>query len=161
MSFDWVSVGKDLATIVGVVIALLTLAKGVMEYTIKNTLDRFGKFQEIRKRMKESKEFQTILKLAETNDMKLTEIEFVQKRDLLGLFEEVTLMLYSKIIKKEVAHYMFGYYAVRLYEANYFWNDVNKGSYYWSVFCNFAEDMKAIENKLSVSRVQRSIRPKF
>jgi hypothetical protein len=121
MEPGWLSIGKDVATVIGAVLALLTLGKGVFEYTTKNTLDRFSKFQEMRKRLKDNAEFREILNLAETNNPALKDVSFAVKRDLVGFFEEIALMVYSGILRKEVAQYMFGYYAIRLYDADNFW----------------------------------------
>ena len=152
--YDWLTATKDIATIAGVLIALFAFGKGVLEYAVKNKLDRFSKFQEIRMRMKENQEFREILSLTETNDQRLKQIDFALKRDLLGLFEEVAMMVSSKILKREVAHYMFGYYALRIYESDNFWTNINKNSYYWSVFRKFAEDMQRIEDEVRSGKRQ-------
>jgi hypothetical protein len=39
----------------------------------------------------------------------------------LGFFEEVALMMNSGLIRKEVAHYMFGYYAIHCWDSKNFW----------------------------------------
>lgn len=77
----------------------------------------------------------------------MKEIPFSDKRDFLGLFEEVAIMMNSGLIKKEIAHYMFGYYAIRCWEGKNFWHSVNKTSLYWQVFIDFVTEMKDIENK--------------
>jgi hypothetical protein len=153
-------IGKDVSTILGVLIALFAFGKGILEYTLKNKLDRFTKFQEIRTRMKGNEEFREILALAEVDDERLKFIDFAIKRDLLGLFEEVALMVSSGILKREVAHYMFGYYAIRLYDSENFWLNVNKNSYYWSVFRRFTEDMRKIEDEV-LSGKRQSVQATF
>jgi hypothetical protein len=42
------------------------------------------------------------------------------------------------IIRREVAHYMFGYYAIRCWDSDASWHGVNRNSPYWSLFKNFA-----------------------
>jgi len=51
---------------------------------------------------------------------------------------------------------MFGYYAVRCYESQLFWAEVNRESYYWSLFTAFAKKMRDIESRVveSASRVE-------
>ena len=48
---------KDVATIAGVVIALVTLAKGVYEYVRQGAQKRAEQFIEMRKRLKENDTF--------------------------------------------------------------------------------------------------------
>ena len=54
----------------------------------------------------------------------------------------------SGLLRTSVAHYMFGYYAIRCYQSKNFWNDVNRDSYYWAIFVNFARKMEAIEKTI-------------
>lgn len=136
---------KDIATVVGVVIALFTLAKGVYEYVKQGAQKRAEQFVAMRKRFKENDTFRELAALIETNDPKLMSEPFKNKRDYLGFFEEIALMVNSGLIKIEVAHYMFGYYAIRCWESDYFWSDVNRNSPYWVLFKDFATKMKEIE----------------
>jgi hypothetical protein len=58
----------------------------------------------------------------------------------------------SGLIRKQVAHYMFGYYAIQCWENSYFWSDVNRDSTYWLVFQDFAEQMMSIEKHFKYRR---------
>ena len=80
------------------------------------------------------------------NDLKLQSVPYKDKRDYLGFFEEIALMVNSGIIRIELAHYMFGYYAIRCWESDCFWGDVNRDSQYWVLFKEFVRKMKEIEN---------------
>jgi len=66
----------------------------------------------------------------------------------IGFHEEVATSMNSKLIKKEVVHYMFGYYALRCWRSEEYWIDINKDSFYWILFNEFAEQMEIIENKM-------------
>lgn len=81
----------------------------------------------MRERFKNNKIFQKICNLLDTNDEGLLEIKFEEKRDFLGFFEEVAIAMNSGLIKPQVAHYMFGFYAIKCWESGKFWdgNDVN------------------------------------
>jgi hypothetical protein len=125
---------------------LLTLIKGVFEYAKQGAQKRAAQFVEMRRRFKENDSFKEIASFIELNDPKLSSMPFKDKRDYLGFFEEVALMVNSGLIKPEVAHYMFGYYAIRCWENDAFWGDVNRESLYWSLFKEFVAKMKAIEN---------------
>jgi hypothetical protein len=137
---------KDIATVVGVVLALFTLIKGVYEYVKQGAQKRAEQFVEMRKRFKENDAFRELAALIESNDSKLISEPFKNKRDYLGFFEEVALMVNSGLIKIEVAHYMFGYYAIRCWESDFFWSDVNRKSSYWALFRDFVTKMKKIED---------------
>jgi hypothetical protein len=140
---------KDIATIAGVAIALGTLINGLAEYTHQGAQKRAEHFLTMRKRLKESEVFEELCSLLETDDPRLSGLSFKDKRSLLGLFEEVALMMNSGLIREDVAHYMFGYYAIRCWESQNFWSDVNRDSIYWALFKDFVEKMKAIETSFS------------
>ncbi len=138
--------GRNIAIIVGTIITLLTLIKGVYEYTRQVAQKRSEQYAEMRKRFRESKTFPKLLDLLEENDPKLAKLPWSEKVELLGFYEDVALMVYSGIMKRHVAFYMFAYYALRCWDSEYFWHDVNRNSSYWSLFRHFVEDMKAIED---------------
>jgi hypothetical protein len=140
---------KDIATVAGVVIALAALIKGVYEYVKQGAQKRAEQFVEMRKRFKESDSFRELAALIEENDSKLAAVPFKDKRDYLGFFEEIALMVNSGLIRIEVAHYMFGYYAIRCWENDYFWSDVNRDSQYWVLFKDFVRRMKEIEDSFA------------
>jgi hypothetical protein len=70
-----------------------------------------------------------------------------------SLFEEVTLLMNSGLIRKPVAHYMFGYYAIRCWESENFWSDVNRDSPYWAALRTFVDEMKNVEDGFEVQGV--------
>ena len=59
---------KDLATIVGVAVALFTLIKGVLEFTAQGAQKRAEQFASVRKRFKDDASFREICDLLETDD---------------------------------------------------------------------------------------------
>ena len=140
---------KNVSEIAGAVIALGALIQGLIEYTHQGAQKRAEHFLNMRQRLKESEVFEELCSLLETDDPRLSEIPFKDKRSLLGLFEEVALMMNSGLIRKDVAHYMFGYYAIRCWESRNFWSDVNRDSIYWSLFKDFVKKMRAIESSFS------------
>ena len=58
-----------------------TLAKTLAEYTNQNSMKRFEKFQEMRKRFKEDKHLQEICFLLEDDSPTLREVHFKQKKN--------------------------------------------------------------------------------
>jgi hypothetical protein len=136
----------QLASVAGALIATATLVKGLFEYQKQTALKRAEHFFKLRERLKENESFKEICNLLDHDDPKIAEIPFKDKRDFLGLFEEVALALNSGLIRAPVAQYMFGYYAIRCWDNDKFWEDVNRNSIYWSLFRHFVEKMKSIED---------------
>jgi len=136
---------EAIAALIATAIGILTFFVGLNEYRRQGAQKRVDLFIEMRRRLKENETFKKISDLLDDENPELQEIPFKDKRDYLGLFEEVALMLNSGLIRKQVAHYMFGYYAIRCWESEYFWMNVNRESVYWKVFRRFYEQMKQIE----------------
>lgn len=136
---------KDIATIIGAIIAGATLIIGLLEYAHQGKQKRAEHFFNLRKKLKENLVYKKICLLLDTDDKELLAIPFEDKRDFLGLFEEIAIMEKSGLIKSEVAYYMFGYYAIRCWDSKNFWSSVNKGSLYWKVFSEFVSDAKKFE----------------
>lgn len=145
---------------VGAAIAVGTLLVAVLEYVRQGRQKRAEHFLSLRLRLKESKEFSEIAALLDNSlaanpDLvanaaeRLAQLPFPLKRDYLGLFEEVALALNSGLIRRKVAHYMFGYYAILCWENGAFWANVNKFSPYWSLFARFYEEMKSEQEKFA------------
>jgi hypothetical protein len=111
---------KDLATIVVTIIALFTLVKGVIEYIHQGTQKRAEMYIDFEKRFLENGRFRDICHLLETDDVELAEIPFGDKLHFLGFFEQIALLLNSKLIRADVAHYMFGYYAIQAEKSQHF-----------------------------------------
>lgn len=143
---------KDFATVVAAGIALLTLVKGVIEYVHQGAQKRSELFTSMRIRFKDDSKFKEICDLLEGDDSALELIPFKDKRDFLGFFEEVALLLNSGLLRPTVAHYMFGYYALRCSGSVHFWTTVNRQSPYWALFNDFVEQMKVVESSFVYRR---------
>lgn len=143
---------KDVGALIGAAIALLALVRGLIEFRQQGAQKRAVHFLEMRKRLKEDTDFAEICALLEVDDRKLLEVPFKARRDLLGLFEEVALLVNSGLIRVPVAHYMFGYYAIRCWDSVHFWCDVNRDSDYWTLFRDFVIRMKACETTFRFDR---------
>jgi hypothetical protein len=138
---------KDYASLSLTIIGLITLIFGLFQYRKSLLQKRSEQFLEMRKRYVDNTDFQKLFSMLETDDAKLREIPYKLKLRLLGFYEELALLVNSKLIKKEVAFYMFAYHAIRIWESNNFWSCkgfglVDKNSPYWSRFMKFAIDMR-------------------
>ena len=148
--------------VVGAIVALATLIKALMEYTQQGRQKRAEHFFELRRKLKDSDEFVRVAQLIDETYaeeslssqacQELSELSFTIKRDYLGLFEEVAIAMNSGLIRPQVAHYMFGYYAILCWESDEFWRDVNRLSPYWSLFEDFYGQMKSEQERFEFRR---------
>lgn len=138
---------KDFATIIGVGIAGFAFIKAMLEYTQQGVQKRAQAYFDLETKFLENKDLREICVFLDTDDVKLSEVPSELKLQFLGFYEQVALMLNSKLIEPEVAHYMFGYYAVRCIDSVSFWKGQDKDSPYWALFRHFAQRMKEFEKR--------------
>jgi hypothetical protein len=138
---------KDLATILGVVIALVTLIKGLIEYTHQGAQKRAERFFAFEDAFHSDEVLIEVCTLLEDDDDRLAELPYKTKLHFLGFYEQVALMVNSKLLRPGVAHYMFGYYAIRCWKSDKFWVNLNRESVYWSLFAAFAKEMMDAEKR--------------
>lgn len=144
---------KDIATIVGVIIAVMTLLKGYLEYRRNAVLGRVQHFASLKQEFKENSTIAKITELLETDDPQLAEVPAREKWAFLCFFEEVTILLRAKLISDELVYYMFGYYATRCDQSQWFWNDrFPKDKTYWLLFFDFVGQMNVVESLKSQNR---------
>ena len=140
---------RNIAVAVSAVIATLVFIKGVREFSKKSAQDRAEKFHQLRIQFKGNDSIKKLLPLLVEDSEELREIPYVEKQYLLGFYEDLALMYKSGLIKKHVVHYMFAYYAIRCWESDNFWTDMNRDSVYWDLFKWFVLDMKKVEESFS------------
>jgi hypothetical protein len=136
-------------------IALATAIQAVVEYRLQGRQGRADHFLRLRERLKNDKRLGQLSELidlsfapgAEGEDARrqVRKISLSNKRDYLGLFEEVAISQNSGLIKDAVARYMFGYYAVRCLQCRPFWDNINPVSRGWDAFFAFARDAESWE----------------
>lgn len=149
---------KDLFTIIGVVAALATLVKGLWEYRRAGVLKRIEYFAKMKEQFLKDTAFVEITErleaeLLKPEDSRLGEIESRDKWRYLSFFEEVALLLRARLIRKELACYMFGYYALLCDRSHSFWCDsFPKNEAYWSLFFDFVAQMRPVERSKHVNR---------
>jgi len=90
--------------------------------------------------------------MLEDDDPKLAEVSYEAKLEFLGHFEEIAIMMNSGLIRKKVVHYMLSYHAIKCWDSDYFWADLNSESDYWSLFRDFALQMKKIQGAFRYRR---------
>jgi hypothetical protein len=150
---------KDMATLIGGLVGLIGLLKGVYEFSKQNAIKRAENYLKLREKFKESTRFKDLFEMLENDDPQLKRVPYERKQDFLGFYEDIALFVNSGLLKPEVAHYMFSYHALKCAESKNFWNHehIPYDSPYWSLFKNFVERMKKADEllKKNPSRVSR------
>ena len=154
MPFDALT---QIAAIFGVPVGLITLLSGLFEYRKQGKNKRAEFFIIMRQRLKDNPAFQNIRTLLDNGDKELEDVPITDRMNFLGYFEEVAIMLNSKMIRKDIAHYMFGYYAIRCSESKYFWEGIADRSQYWVLFNKFAQTMKQVEDEMLEDKTRKRI----
>jgi hypothetical protein len=139
----------DLTIIIGGIVTVITLVIGALEYSRQGAHKRAEHFSELRKRFQDNPTFKELAQELHEDATALETIPFKEKRELLGFFEDIALMVKSGLIRKHVVHYMFGYYMIRCWESDKFWKGLNRDSPYWGLFRHFAEEMQKFEKSFS------------
>ncbi len=138
---------KDLAIILAGIIAVTTFISGVLEYARQGHQTRAQNFVTMRRRFLETPQYREILDLLASDDPGLKDISMQEKRNFVGFLEEVALMVNSKLIRREVAHYMFGYYVLLTARSVHFWEGLDRDSVYWTVFRDLAANMQDMQTE--------------
>ncbi|MBS1715592.1 MAG: hypothetical protein JST30_14785 [Armatimonadetes bacterium] len=142
---------KDVSIVLAGLIALITFVKGTLEFAQRGRQERAETFVQMRRRFLESPIFNECLPLLQSDDPALARLPVQDRRSFLGFFEEVALMVNSGLLKPPVASYMFGYYVDLCARSVHFWEGLDPDSRYWTLFRNFAVQMKDIESRTDVS----------
>jgi hypothetical protein len=139
---------RNLAIVVGTFVAALTLAKAVFEYSRQNAQKRAEYYLELREKYQQKDRFADIFELLDNNSPKLAELPHYKKLYFLSFYEDIALLVNAGLMKQAVAHYMFGNYAIRCWESEYFWENMNRNDPYWLLFRHFVQEMKRAEKNL-------------
>jgi len=149
-------IGKILIIIpiIGAIFAVFTFFKGIFEYLIQSSLKRAEHFFTIRKKFKENDVFQNICDFLENNSEEITKVSHTDKSNFLVFFEEIAMMMNSKIISKEIVQYMFGFYAIKCWECDNFWKgDLDRNDPYWHLFKEFASNLQKKEGQFKTKKI--------
>lgn len=150
LSFDE---AKGWAVIIGASVAAVGLFRGLYEYARQNTQKRAESYLQLREKFKESTRFKDLFELLENDDPRLATMSYEKKQDFLGFYEDIALFVNSGLLKKEVAHYMFGYHALKCVKSQHFWStkELERDSPYWALFRNFVQQMQKADNELNTN----------
>ena len=136
---------KDVSIVVGGIAGLAAFFSGVVEYSRQANLRRGEAFIAMRRRFLEDPLFREILNLLDRDDPRLAELPVQDRRNFVGFLEEVAIMCESKMIRREIAHYMFGRYVGLADASENLWRGLYKDDRYWTLFRRYARDNRAME----------------
>ena len=145
-TYEWM---RLIITIVTIVIAIITIIKGYQEYKRSLKQKRVELFVRYREKLRNNAILKNILELLAANNIEgIQKLSKSDKYFFIGFYEEVALMVNSKIMRPEIAHYMFAHYAKMCLKNEEFWLDINKEGAHWRVFHEFVEQMVELEKKI-------------
>jgi len=142
----------SVAVIFGALLGIPTLIIGVLEFSRQGAQRRATHYFELRNRLRTDTVLYEVMGLLEEDSPKLRKYSVEDRAHLLGVFEELALMLNSGLVTKHVAHYMFGYYATLCWQSTNFWRGLDRESNYWALFRDFAAQMKSVGDSFSFKR---------
>ena len=93
-----------------------------------------------------------MIRLLEDDSVELRNISIIDKYYFLGFHEQIAIAVNSKLIKENVAHYFFGYFAILCWDSkNFHYHGENlvfeQDDYYWTTFKNFVDKMRKIKKR--------------
>jgi len=130
---------------VGVGVAATSAVKALIEYRLQGAAKRSEVFLQMRSRLRSDASFSKICGMLEADSPQLAEVSLIERDRFIGFFEELAILKNSGLLKKTLVFYMFGYFAIRCNESTQFWAGLNRKQQLWSLFMDFAKEMKETE----------------
>ena len=137
---------EKLAALLG---AIIVASKWLFEFSRKARLERFNKFEEMRKRADDGELGAALSKLDSSEEFTGDEVDLV-----MGFYEEIALMFNSRLISPAVAYYMFGYWIIKSSKSREFSTKYEelRGEYkdedFWRVFESFRARMLKYHSRI-------------
>jgi hypothetical protein len=136
--------------VISVFISLTTIIFAYFEYYKQGKQKRAELLEHYRKKFQTEEYCVLINPLIEDDSIKLLDIRQMDKYYYLGLFEELAVLINSKVMRVDTVYYFFGYYAMKTWNSKSFWGSINRDSIYWIEFSNFVQLMeKSQQNVLN------------
>ncbi len=155
---------KDIATIVGVLVAAFALYRGYVAFRLQSTQSRYEHIKKIRDAAAKDETFQKIIAALET-DASFEGITLAERTAFLSYYEEVALSVSSGLISLELAHHWYARHLLLCWKSTKFWvpiaiaaeeRGVRKDAPEWKALKQFVKDMERIdEDKKKKRRLPR------
>jgi len=137
-------------------VAIVTMIKGYYDYRLSIKQKRIELFEKLGTKLETDKTLKKIIDYLETENPELRNMSRFDRYKFLRFYEDINLIMNSGLMKPEIAHYMFSYYAIKCYNSEVFWHDINRNAIYWQAFNDFVSKMKEIEMKnLNISNLKK------
>jgi hypothetical protein len=144
---EQLSLIKDLSIVIAGIVALSTFLSGVIEFVRQGRQRRAENLIQLRRRFLETPQYREILDMLQSGDPSIAKTSIQERRNFVGFLEEIALMMNSRLIRPQVAQYMFGYYVLMVSRSKPFWTDLERGDIYWTLFNHFADEMGRMEKQ--------------
>lgn len=130
---------NDIFTVIGGIIGLLVFGKGLLEFMHANAIRRYEKFHQMSVRFDGNPAIQKVCTLFHGTQATPDAPTRQEKEVFICFLEEVYFMMKSKIMKRTLALYTFGYYAQMALNNAQFWQGLDKNEPFYSQFLRFCE----------------------
>ena len=106
------------------------------------------------RRLFDDKDLSEVIGYLDGDDVELKEKNMWEKnRKFMAFIEEIALLIRSNKIDKNVAYYMFGYYALQARNGDNFNTGISTAPEYWWWFNKFCDDYEEFSNKAMVDSI--------
>jgi hypothetical protein len=136
---------KNAIESITMIIGVLTFFYGIQQYRLKNSLERFEKFQSMATVYEDDEEIKRVRD--ELGQEGIASVPTTDRHAFMNFFEQLGLMMQSNLIQENVIYYTWGFDLRLAYQDDRFWNSIDKNDKYWRLFNVLAERMIAIDNK--------------
>jgi hypothetical protein len=144
----WAEVAAHLVTAATLLVAITTLFVGWRNYALQGVQKRveffFEMWDQLRSKTTERLDICEVIDARQWD--KLGAIPVRDRRQKLFLFEQVAMLVNSGLMAPAVAHYMFGYHAIKCWDRPEFWPDLpDRDSDYWKLLRGFVQQMRKVD----------------
>jgi len=143
---------KTVGIVGGSIVGLFTFTTAVLEYVRQGRQTRAQQFIEMERRFRENQDFAEIIELLETDDPRLAQMPVIERRGFLAFFEEVALMVNSRLLRPQVAHYMFAYYLDLCMKSENLWMGIKRDDTFWTLLHDFHRQLQSMTRDFQFDR---------
>lgn len=142
-----VNLALEIIRVVIELFAVGTLFLGFWKFRQGNLQRRTENFARLRAKFHEIEGLPSLLEKLDLGQ-DVTNVSYRVKLNFIGLYEDLFILFENKLIEKNVALYMFGFYAMKCEDSDTFWAELSKEDPYWTAFHQFASEAKAFTPKI-------------
>jgi hypothetical protein len=140
---------SNLASIVGVLVAVLALLKGLQEYISQGKIKEAEFFLKLDQELDNNDELRGVAEAIRNNDTKrMQEITPFGLRKLAAFYETVGLLWENDILSTHVAYAVFGVGVIQCMESDYVWLGDDRRNEYWETLNKFYTAMSSERKRL-------------